>query len=159
MPSPTVFAHPRELLSAVGRELGASDWLAIDQARIDTFADATGDHQWIHVDPVRAKEGPFGRTIAHGYLTLSLVNLFLPQILEVRGTSMGVNVGADRLRFPAPVPVDSRVRGRGEVLEAEETKDGGIQVKVRVTVEVEGGERPACVVDTISRFYAAEGRS
>ncbi|MDX1648429.1 MAG: MaoC family dehydratase [Myxococcota bacterium] len=153
---PTVFAHPRELLGAVGRDLGASEWLAIDQERIDTFAEATGDHQWIHVDPVKAKEGPFGSTIAHGYLTLSLVNLFLPQLLEVRGTSMGVNVGADRLRFPAPVPVGSRVRGRGEVLEAEETKDGGVQVKVRVAVEVEGGERPACVVDTLSRFYPAD---
>lgn len=154
---PTVFAHPRELLDATGRDLGASEWLAIDQKRIDTFAEATGDHQWIHVDPVKAKEGPFGSTIAHGYLTLSLVNLFLPQILEVRGTAMGVNVGADRLRFPAPVPVGSRVRGRGEVLEAEETRDGGVQVKVRVSVEVEGGERPACVVDTLSRFYPAEG--
>lgn len=153
----TVFQHPRELLHAVGRDLGATEWLGIDQKRIDTFADATGDHQWIHVDPVKAKAGPFGTTIAHGYLTLSLVNLFLPQLLEVRGTSMGVNVGADRLRFPAPVPVGSRIRGRGEVVEAEETKDGGVQVKVRVSVEVEGGERPACVVDTLSRFYPAEG--
>lgn len=154
---PTVFPHPRELLGAVGRDLGASEWLEITQERIDRFADATGDHQWIHVDPVKAKDGPFGTTIAHGYLTLSLVNLFLPQLLEVRGTAMGVNAGADRLRFPAPVPVGSRVRGRGEVLAAEETKDGGVQVKVRVTVEVEGGARPGCVVDTLSRFYAAPG--
>jgi len=154
---PSVVQHPRELLDAVGRDLGASEWLEITQERIDRFADATGDQQWIHVDPVKAKEGPFGTTIAHGYLTLSLVNLFLPQILEVHGTAMGVNAGADRLRFPAPVPVGARVRGRGELVSAEETKDGGIQVKVRVTVEVEGAERPGCVVDTLSRFYPAEG--
>ena len=149
----TVFESPEGLLDAVGKPLGSSDWLSIEQARIDQFADATGDHQWIHVDPERAKAGPFGATIAHGYLTLSLVNAFLPQIVEVRGISMGVNYGADRLRFPAPVPVGSRVRGVGELVEAERTKDGGVQAKVRVTVEIEGGERPACVVDTISRYY------
>lgn len=151
----TVFENPRRLLESVGRELGTSDWLRIDQERIDRFADATGDHQWIHVDPQRAKDGPFGATIAHGYLTVSLVNLFLPQILEVRNVSMGVNYGADKLRFPAPVPVGSRIRGRGEIVEAEEVKGGAVQVKVRVTVEIEGGERPACVVDTISRFVPA----
>ncbi len=148
-----VFENPFELEKSVGRKLGPSDWLAIDQQRIDGFAEATGDHQWIHVDPERAKDGPFGTTIAHGYLTLSLVNLFLPQILEVRGISMGVNYGADRVRFPAPVPVGSRVRGVGEVLEVERTKDGGIQAKVRVSVEVEGADRPGCVIDTISRYY------
>jgi len=148
----TIFETPVRLLESIGKPLGASDWLEIDQKRIDLFADATGDHQWIHVDPQRAKDGPFGSTIAHGYLTLSLVNLFLPQILEVRGVSMGVNYGADKLRFPAPVRVGSRVRGRGELVEAEEVKGGAIQAKVRVTVEIEGGERPACVVDTISRF-------
>jgi acyl dehydratase len=149
---PTIFATPRELLGAVGKPLGASDWLTIDQARVNLFADATGDHQWIHVDPERAKSGPFGATIAHGYLTLSLVNLFLPQLLEVRGASMGVNYGCDRVRFPAPVRVGSRVRGVGEVVAAEEVKGGAVQVTVRVSVEIEGGERPACVVDTISRF-------
>jgi acyl dehydratase len=149
---PTIFATPRELLGAVGRPLGASDWLTIDQARVNLFADATGDHQWIHVDPERAKGGPFGGTIAHGYLTLSLVNLFLPQLLEVRGTSMGVNYGCDRVRFPAPVRVGSRVRGVGELVAAEEVKGGAVQAIVRVSVEIEGGERPACVVDTISRF-------
>ena len=150
---PVVFESPAELAGAVGRELGPSAWLAIDQKRIDLFAEATGDHQWIHVDPERAKQGPFGSTIAHGYLTSSLVNHFLPQLLEVRGISMGVNYGADRLRFPAPVPVGSRVRGRGEVLAVEATKDGGVQATVRVTVEIEGGERPGCVIDTISRYY------
>lgn len=148
----TTFQNPAALLSSVGKDLGTSDWLEIDQTRIDTFADATGDHQWIHVDPDRAKDGPFGRTIAHGYLTMSLVNLFLPQIMEVQNVSMGVNYGADKLRFPAPVPVGSRIRGRGELLEAEEVKGGAIQAKVRVTVEIDGADRPACVVDTISRF-------
>lgn len=148
----TTFENPAALLSSVGKDLGASDWLEIDQARIDTFADATGDHQWIHVDPERAKGGPFGSTIAHGYLTMSLVNLFLPQIMEVQNVSMGVNYGADKLRFPAPVPVGSRIRGRGELIEAEEVKGGAIQAKVRVTVEIDGADRPACVVDTISRF-------
>jgi len=154
---PTVFQNPSELLDAVGKPLGASDWLEIRQDRIDQFAEATGDHQWIHVDPERAKDGPFGATIAHGYLTLSLVNHFLPQIVEVRGISMGVNYGADKLRFPAPVPVGSRVRGSGELVSAETTKDGGVQAKVRVTVEIEGSDRPGCVVDTISRYYPETG--
>ena len=152
---PTVFATPRELLAAVGKPLGASDWLEIRQDRIDGFADATGDHQWIHVDPERAKSGPFGKTIAHGYLTLSLVNCFLPQIVEVRGVSMGVNYGCEKVRFPAPVPVGSRIRGVGQLVAAEEVKGGAVQATVRVTVEIEGSERPACVVDTISRFVPA----
>ena len=151
----TVFATPRDLLGAVGKPLGASAWLEICQERIDGFADATGDHQWIHVDPERAKRGPFGRTIAHGYLTLSLVNSFLPQIVEVHGISMGVNYGCDKVRFPAPVPVGSRLRGVGELVAAEEVKGGAVQATVRVTVEIEGGTRPACVMDTISRFVPA----
>jgi len=151
----TVFESPKDLLGAVGRHLGHSDWLEITQNRIDKFADATGDHQWIHVDPEQAKDGPFGRTIAHGYLTQSLVNHFLPQIVEVRSISMGVNYGADKLRFPAPVPVGSRIRGTGELIAAEETRDGGVQATIRVTVEIEGGDRPACVVDTISRYMPA----
>ena len=151
----TVFKNPSELESAVGRQLGKSAWLEISQDRIDQFADATGDHQWIHVDPERAKNGPFGRCIAHGYLTQSLVNYFLPQIVEVQGISMGVNYGADRLRFPAPVPVGSRIRGSAELLAVERTKDGGVQATIRVTVEIEGSGRPGCVIDTISRYYAA----
>ena len=141
--------------SLAGQEIGVSDWVEITQERINAFADATGDHQWIHVDPERAKSGPFGGTIAHGYLTMSLVNLFLPQIMEVRGISMGVNYGADRLRFPAAVRVGARVRGGGELVGVEEVKGGAVQATVRVTVEVEGGARPACVVDTISRYYPA----
>jgi len=152
----TVFEKPEDLLDAVGRQLGKSDWLTITQERIDQFAEATGDHQWIHVDPERAKDGPFGTTIAHGYLTQSLVNHFLPQIVDVRGISMGVNYGADRVRFPAPVPVGSRVRGSAELLAAEPVQGGGVQSTVRVTVEIEGSERPGCVIDTISRYYPAE---
>ncbi len=148
----TVFDSPAGLLDAVGRHLGSSDWLEIDQQRINLFAEATGDHQWIHVDPEKAAEGPFGKTIAHGYLTLSLANLFLPQIMQVNNTSMGVNYGCDKVRFPAPVPVGSRIRGSGEILSAEEVK-GGVQVVVRITIEVEGSERPACVIDTINRFF------
>ncbi len=153
----TVFEHPSELAAAVGQQLGHSEWLEITQQRINQFADATGDHQWIHVDPERAKTGPFGACIAHGYLTQSLVNHFLPQILEVRGIAMGVNYGADRVRFPAPVRVGSRIRGRGELLGVHTAKDGGIQAIVRVTVEIEDGDRPGCVIDTISRYYPADG--
>ncbi len=149
----TVFDSPAALEKAVGRHLGYSEWLEITQDRIDRFADATGDHQWIHVDPERAKAGPFGACIAHGYLTVSLVNQFLPQIVEVRGTRMGVNYGADRLRFPAPVPVGSKIRGGAELVRIEAVS-GGVQATIRVTVEIEGSDRPACVIDTISRYYA-----
>ncbi len=151
----TVFESPKDLIGKEGTELGVSDWLEIDQERINTFADATGDHQWIHVDPERAKQGPFGAPIAHGYLTMSLVNKFLPETVEVRGISMGVNYGSDKLRFPAPVPVGSRIRGRSELIKVEEVKGGAIQATIRVTVEIDGGERPACVVDTISRYVPA----
>lgn len=150
--SATVFETPSALLGGVGAALGPSEWVTIEQDRVDLFAQATDDHQWIHVDPVRASEGPFGGTIAHGYLTISLVNRFLPELIEVRGVAMGVNVGVDRLRFLTPVRTGARIRGLGEIVSAEETK-GGVQVVVRVTVEIEGEAKPACVVDTISRFY------
>jgi acyl dehydratase len=150
----TIFNTPAELKDAVGKQLGHSAWLVIEQDRINLFADATGDHQWIHVDPEKAKDGPFGACIAHGYLTLSLVNMFLPQIVEVRGIRMGVNYGTDKVRFPAPVPVGSKVRGGGELVSAEDIKGGAVQTVIRVTVEIEGNERPGCVVDTISRFYS-----
>lgn len=149
----TVFHEPKDILAKVGESLGESDWLEITQERINLFADATGDHQWIHVDPDRAKEGPFGTTIAHGYLTLSLVNYFLPQLVTVEKVSMGVNYGTDRVRFTSPVPVGSRIRGKGELTKADEIKGGGVQAVVRVTVEVEGSDRPACIADTISRFF------
>ncbi len=148
-----VFKTPHELLDRVGEELGETDWLEIDQTRVNLFADATGDHQWIHVDVEKAKRGPFGGPIAHGYLTASLANYFLPQLLDVQGTSMGVNYGCDKIRFPAPVPVGSKVRGTAVLTSVEETKDGGIQAKITVKIEIEGQERPACVIETISRFY------
>ncbi|MCK9533370.1 MAG: MaoC family dehydratase [Pseudomonas sp.] len=148
----TVFSNAASLVEAQGQSLGVSDWLLIEQDRIDTFAEATGDHQWIHVDPVRAKDGPFGATVAHGYLTLSLVNYFLPQLMTVENLAMGVNYGCDRIRFPAPVIVGSRIRGAGEVTGVESLANGAVQVVVRVTIEIEGSDRPACVVDTISRY-------
>jgi acyl dehydratase len=150
--SATVFETPGALLGGVGAVLGPSEWVTIEQDRVDLFARATDDHQWIHVDPDRAREGPFGGTIAHGYLTMSLVNRFLPELIEVRGVSMGVNVGVDRLRFLTPVRTGARIRGVGEIVSAEDAK-GGVQAVVRVTVEIEGEAKPACVVDTISRFY------
>jgi len=148
----TVFKTPHDLEAAVGTRLGESEWLTIDQDRINLFADATGDHQWIHVDPVKAKEGSFGTTIAHGYLTLSLVNMFLPEIVDVQGISMGVNYGCEKIRFPSAVKVNSRVRGVGELTNVENVK-GGVQATIRVTVEIEGSDRPGCVVETISRYY------
>jgi len=152
MSGPAVFASPRDLIGQEGQQFGPTDWLKIEQDRIDGFADVTGDHQWIHVDTERAKHGPFGKTIAHGYLTLSLANYFLPQLVEVRGFAHAVNVGADRLRFLAPVPVGSRIRGVGELVKVEEVK-GAIQSIVRITIEIEGSDKPACVVDTISRYF------
>jgi acyl dehydratase len=149
----TIVECPRHLLGMEGCKLEPTEWLGIDQARIDGFAEYTGDHQWIHVDPVRARDGPFGRTIAHGYLTLSLINLFLPQMIEVRNFSAGINVGADNLRFLSPVLVDSRIRGRGEIVKVKELKAGAIQSVVRITVEIEGSEKPACVVDCINRYF------
>jgi acyl dehydratase len=149
---PRIFSAPSELFSAIGQHLGVSEWMIIDQATINLFADATGDHQWIHVDEEKAKQGPYGKCIAHGYLTLSLVNQFLPQIIDVQGISMGVNYGCEKVRFPAAVPVGSIVRGSGELIHVEEVK-GGVQAVVKVTVEIKGSDRPACVVETISRYY------
>ena len=148
----TIFKTPFELKEKTGSQLGKSEWLRIDQERINLFAEATGDHQWIHVNPEKAKDGPFGACIAHGFLTLSLANYFLPQIIDVQGISMGVNYGCDRVRFPNAVKAGSRVRGSGELVAVEEVK-GGVQSTVRVTIEIEGEERPACVIDTISRYY------
>lgn len=148
-----------ELAACVGQEVAVTDWFTVEQAHIDQFAQATGDHQWIHVDVERATaESPFGGPIAHGYLTLSMVNLFLPELLTVETFSMGVNVGLEKVRFPAPVPSGSRIRARGEVVAASEEK-GGVQVTVRVTVErdLDGSgtpdAKPACVADTVSRFF------
>jgi|TARA_B110000914_G_scaffold225925_1_gene248264 acyl dehydratase len=147
----TVFASPDELPDAVGTHLGYGDWITVDQDRIDLFAEATGDHQWIHVDPERAAAGPFGATIAHGYLTLALTNQMLPGLVRVDGISMGINYGTDKVRFPSPVVVGSRVRGGAELVQVDEVA-GGYQAVIRIIVEVEGSDRPACVVDSVSRF-------
>jgi acyl dehydratase len=147
-----VIEKPQDLLGMVGTKIGPTDWVRIEQDRVDTFADCTGDHQWIHVDVERAKTGPFGGTIAHGYLTMSLINLFLPDLVEVRGFAHAVNVGLDKLRFLAPVVVGSRIRATSEIISADEVK-GAIQSVVRVTIEIEGGDKPALVADTISRYF------
>jgi acyl dehydratase len=148
---PTVFASPDALADAVGIHLGFSEWVVIDQARINLFADATGDHQWIHVDEAKAKTGPFAATIAHGYLTLSLTNLFLPQLIQVDNISMGINYGVNKVRFPTPVRVGSRVRGGAE-LASVDAVDGGVQCVIRITVEIEGSPKPACVVENVTRY-------
>lgn len=145
------FSSAAELLAAAGTDLGTTDWLEVTQQRVNLFADATGDLQWIHVDPQRAKDGPFGGCIAHGYLTLSLVNFFLPELIQIDNMKMGVNVGTDRVRFPAPVKVGARIRGRGEILKVEALGEA-VQTTVRVSIEIEGSDRPGCVADTISRY-------
>jgi acyl dehydratase len=145
------FQTPEALRGAVGTHLGFSDWMEITQERIDLFAEATGDRQWIHVDPERAKSGPFGTTIAHGYLTLSITNLFLPQLLRVPAAKLGVNYGANKVRFPAPVPVGSRIRMGSEIIDVQDVP-GGLQVAARNTVEIDGHDKPGCVVEAISRF-------
>ena len=141
-----------ELKALVGEELGTSDWLEITQDRVNTFADATGDHQWIHVDPELAAAGPFGKTIAHGYLTLSLLPVLVAPITHVSGVRMGVNYGTNKVRFPAPLPVDSRVRARVELLSVDDV-EGGYQVTAKVTIEREGGDKPVCVAESVSRIY------
>jgi acyl dehydratase len=137
----------------VGQHLGHSDWVEITQERVNRFADATGDHQWIHVDPERAaQESPFGGPIAHGYLTLSLLPMLMPQIVELTGFRMTVNYGTEKVRFPAPVPVGSRVRA-GATLDSATPVEGGVQVLITVTVEIEGGAKPAMVATSVSRRY------
>lgn len=148
----TTFATPTDLDAAVGSHLGYSAWFEITQQRINLFADATNDHQWIHVDPDRAANGPFGTPVAHGYLTLSLAVPFVEQILKVEGAQMGINYGANKVRFIAPVPVGSRLRA-GAVLAAVEDFGGGRQVTLDLTFEIEGAEKPACVAQVIYRFY------
>jgi acyl dehydratase len=151
----TTVRLPRELLDLVGTELGTSDWVDIDQARIDRFADATGDHQWIHVDPERAATGPFGTTIAHGYLTLSLVVPMIEAILQVTDKTSSINYGLDKVRFPAAVPVDSKIRMRATLAEATEIP-GGVQVVLDCVIEIDGADRPACVARAIHRHLAEE---
>ena len=152
MTEPRVLDGLDAVRAAVGEHLGVSDWVEIDQARVNQFADATGDHQWIHVDVERARaEPPFGGPITHGYLTLALTNMLLPTVVEVRGVSMGVNYGCGKVRFPAPVLVGSRVRISVDLTAVDEVS-GGVQTTMLVTVEIEGGTKPACVVESLSRW-------
>ncbi|WP_159766467.1 MaoC family dehydratase [Streptomyces sp. HM190] len=152
MAEPRIFTSAEELRAAVGEQLGYSDWLEVDQKRIDLFAEATGDHQWIHVDPEKAAAGPFGTTIAHGYLTLSLLPLLVPQVLKVDNVKMGVNYGTNKVRFPATVPVGSRLRATATLQQVTEA-GGGVQVTAAVVVEREGGDKPVCVAESVSRYY------
>ena len=142
-----------ELKKLSGTDLGTSDWIEITQSRINTFADATDDHQWIHVDPQRAAEGPFGTPIAHGYLTLSLFIPLFTGLLDVQGVTTKVNYGLNKVRFPSPVKVGSRIRLVGRLAEVEEVP-GGVQVAVDGTIEIEGAQKPAAVLQSLSRFYA-----
>jgi acyl dehydratase len=147
-----VFRNAEEFTAATGEVLGTSDWLEIDQDRIDTFADATGDHQWIHVDPDKAATGPFGTTIAHGYLTLSLIPFLSWQTFTVEGSKMGVNYGLNKVRFINPVKVGSRVRATATLSEVTEVP-GGLQVVVIQNIEIDGVDKPACIAETVSRIY------
>jgi acyl dehydratase len=147
------FASLAEFTAAVGTELGSSEWHTVDQARVDLFAEATGDHQWIHVDPERAKSGPFGGTIAHGYLSLSMIPMLAKECYGVEGVRMALNYGSDRVRFPSPVPVGSSIRATAELVSAEQVS-GGVQAVVRITISGKDGGKPHCVADAITRFYA-----
>lgn len=140
-----------DLKAQIGQEIGLSDWFTISQERIQQFAEATDDHQWIHVDSEKAASGPFGTTIAHGFLTLSLLPALTPA-LDIPGVRMGINYGLDRVRFISPVPSGSRVRARSQLMSVEEVP-GGLQLKSEVTVELEGSEKPACVAEALSRLY------
>ncbi|MCK8432772.1 MaoC family dehydratase [Streptomyces sp. D2-8] len=142
-----------ELKKLAGSDLGTSEWIEVTQDRIDTFADATGDHQWIHVDPERAKEGPFGAPIAHGYLTLSLFIPLFTELLDVQGVTTKVNYGLNKVRFPSPVKVGSRIRLVAKLAEVEEVP-GGVQITVEGAIEIEDGTKPAAVLQSLSRFYA-----
>ncbi|WP_151480353.1 MaoC family dehydratase [Streptomyces albicerus] len=142
-----------ELKKLVGSELGTSEWIEVTQERINTFADATGDHQWIHVDEEKAKEGPFGAPIAHGYLTLALFIPLFTELLDVQGVTTKVNYGLNKVRFPSPVKVGSRIRLIGKLAEVEDVK-GGVQITVDGTIEIEGAPKPAAVLQSLSRFYA-----
>jgi len=148
------YEHLQDLGTLVGQEIGLSDWVAIDQARIQLFADATGDHQWIQLDAERAAAGPFGATVAHGYLTLSLLPLLSAGAFTVADARMGVNYGLNKVRFPAPVPVNSRLRGRFVLVAFEAIAGGGAQLTMDVTMEREGADKPVCVAQSVSRMFA-----
>ena len=147
------FHGREELVASLGRELGPGEWLEIGQGRIDGFAEVTGDHQWIHVDADRSATGPYGATVAHGFLTLSLLPLLLDGLRRVEGTRMGLNYGLERVRFPNVVRSGTRVRARSTLVDAIDVGDNGLQLVTRVTVEVEGSTKPACVADLVTRAY------
>ncbi len=157
MVEPTVFASAEDLRAAVGRHLGYSDWLEVTQERVNQFADATDDHQWIHVDPERAAKGPFGRTIAHGYLTLALVSALLPRLIEVPDISMAINYGTNKVRFPSPVSVGSLIHAKAQILSVDDVP-GGVQVTFQTTIECEGADKPCCVVESIIRYLGLPSR-
>ena len=147
-----VFTGADEVRAAAGEQLGTSDWMTIEQQRVNAFADATEDHQWIHIDPQRAAAGPFGATIAHGFLTLSLLPHLIDQTYRVEGATMVVNYGLNKVRFPAPVPVGSAVRAEVALVEATEVS-GGLQLVVRATLQIEDSAKPGCVADWVTRVY------
>ncbi len=148
-----IFGSPADFIAREGQLLGVTDWVEIPQSQIQAFADATGDHQWIHVDVERAQQGPFGSTLAHGYLVLSLVNRFLPEVVSVQNMEMGLNVGLDKVRFLSPVKAGSRLRGRVELKQVKPLDERSVQATMTVTIELEGAERPACVAEPISRYF------
>lgn len=148
-----VFERISDLQALVGQTLGTSDWLTVEQERVNLFADATGDHQWIHVDPQRARQGPFGAPIAHGFLTLSLLPAFFESGFAISGSRMGVNYGLNKVRFPAPVPVGSRLRAHFLLQDYQPLEQGGAQLTIEVTVECEGLAKPVCVAESITRRY------
>ena len=147
-----IASHPSELAALVGAPLGTTDWIEIDQSRVDAFAENTEDRQWIHVDPERAKDGPFGAPIAHGYLTLSLFIPLFTELLDVQGVTTKVNYGLNKVRFPSPVKVGSRIRLTAKLAEVEEVP-GGVQITVEGAIEIEGATKPAAVLQSLSRFY------
>ncbi|BBX75762.1 putative enoyl-CoA hydratase 1 [Mycobacterium shinjukuense] len=148
------FESVADLAAAVGEAIGQSDWVTIRQDEVNLFADATGDHQWIHVDPQRAASGPFGTTIAHGFMTLALLPRLQQQIYTVKGIKLAINYGLNKVRFPAPVPVGSRVRATSSLVGVEDLGDGAVQATVSTTVEVEGSAKPACVAESIVRYIS-----
>ncbi|WP_186316021.1 MaoC family dehydratase [Catellatospora sichuanensis] len=149
-----VFSSAADLTDAVGQSIGPGPWHLVEQARVDTFADATGDHQWIHTDPARAAAGPFGGTIAHGYLTLSLLPLLVRDLYRFEGARMVVNYGLNKVRFPAPVPVGASVRLSASLVSVEEVT-GGVQVTARMTIETDRSDKPCCVAETVTRVFFA----
>ena len=147
------FASVQELTEAVGEQIGPGEALPIEQERVNLFADATGDHQWIHVDPEKAAQGPFGTTIAHGYLMLSLFPELMTEVYRVQGVRMGINYGLNKVRFPAVLPVGSKVRAGATLVSVDRTPDGGYQIAAEATLSREGGEKPCCVAQTLARLY------